>query len=545
MKQEFKIGKETITVQENIIDRAVRFINPIKGAQRFKARTMQAVAGAYIGARIDRRPTKRWDTTRGDADADIIYDLPTLRERSRDMERNTPLACGALNTTTMHVVGTGLKLQSHIDRTVLNMPNDEADKWEANTEREFRLWGESHDCDAARTLTFAEHQELAFRQSLTNGDHFTLLPRIPRASSPYSLALQHIEADRVMNENGQANTATLCAGIEKDEYGAPQTYHICNQHPGAILRLTKRTWTKVPAYGGNTDQRNIIHLFKITRAGQTRGVPYLAPVIETLKQLDRYTEAELMAAVVTSMLTVFVKSESGETDLAPMEPTGETQATTTDKDIKLSSGAVIGLDPGESIETVNPLRPNTGFDPFIMAILRQVGVALELPFEVLIKHFTASYSASRAALMEAYVFFRQRRKWLARHFCQEIYDIWLYEAVAIGRISAPGFFSDPLIKKAYCGATWIGDAPIQIDPEKEINAARERIAVALSTVDEETAFITGGDFETNYPRIKKEVQMFKDLGIKHPAMEDKQPAAAQPSQPPQNQDKKEDDTQEE
>lgn len=543
MKQDFQIAGKTITIEENIIDRAVRFVNPVRANQRFRARAMQALSGAYLGARYDRRQTMSWTTSRGDADSDTLYDLPTLRQRSRDLVRNAPLATGAINTVSTHVVGTGLKLQSHIDRAILNLTDEDADEWEANTEREFKLWAESQDCDSARTLTFAEHQELAFRQCLENGDHFIILPRIPRKDNPYSLTLQHIESDRIINEKNQGDTAILTAGVEKDEYGAPITYHICNQHPGSRFGLSNRTWTKVPAYGANTNLRNIIHLYKIIRAGQTRGVPYLAPVIETIKQIDKYTEAEVMAAVVSAMLTIFVKSETGDIDLAPMEPTDETKAKDTDSDIKLASGAVIGLAPGESIETVNPLRPNTGFDPFIMSILRQVGVALELPFEVLVKHFTASYSASRAALMEAWRFFRSRRQWLARHFCQEIYEIWLYEAIAIGRISAPGFFSDPLIRKAYCGSSWIGDAPIQIDPEKEINAAKQRIAVGLSTVDEETAFITGGDFETNYPRIRKEVQMYRDIGIKHPAEDEKQPEPV-PPQPPKEQDKKEDETQE-
>jgi capsid protein len=63
---------------------------------------------------------------------------------------------------------------------------------------------------------------------------------------------------------------------------------------------------------------------------------------------------------------------------------------------------------------VNPARPNPEFDAFVMSILRQIGVGLEIPYEILIKHFTASYSASRAALETAWQFFRRRRTWLAR-----------------------------------------------------------------------------------------------------------------------------------
>ncbi|MCF3774148.1 phage portal protein, partial [Salmonella enterica] len=38
----------------------------------------------------------------------------------------------------------------------------------------------------------------------------------------------------------------------------------------------------------------------------------LAPVIEALKQLGRYTDSELVSAVVSGLFTVFVKTEDPE-----------------------------------------------------------------------------------------------------------------------------------------------------------------------------------------------------------------------------------------
>lgn len=512
MKKEFKLGNETITVAENAIDRAIRYFSPGIAERRFKSRAFMALSGAYLGARSDRRQTMLWSTSQGDADADLAPDLRELRKRSRDLVRNAPLAGGAINTVVTNVVGTGLKLQSRIDREVLNMTEEEADAWEANTEREFSLWADSQDCDLSRTLIFAEHQALAFRQALENGDHFVLLPRLPRAGVPYDLRLQQIEADRICNADGAADSTALVMGVEKDSGGAPIAYHIADQHPGARITNQKRTWQKVPAFGARTQLRNVIHLYQMLRAGQTRGVPYLSPVVESLKQIDKYTEAELMAAVVSSMLTVFVKTESGDIDLQ-MSPTEETGAVSTDEDIKLASGAIVGLAPGESIETVNPLRPNAGFDPFVMAILRQIGVALELPFEILVKHFTSSYSAARAALLEAWRFFNCRRQWLAHKFCQPVYEVWLYEAVSSGRIAAPGFFSDPIIRKAYAGSEWIGPARGMIDETKEVRAAQDRVDMRISTLQEETAQLTGGDWLAKFPQMVKEQKMLRAAGL--------------------------------
>jgi lambda family phage portal protein len=505
-----------MTIKENFVDKTIRYFDPIKAQRRMHARMMLSLSNAYLGARTDRRQTQLWSTSRGDADRDILSDLPVLRERSRDLIRNNPIATGAENIHVGNIVGRGIKLQSRIKREVLNMSDDEADAWENMAEIEFSIWADTKDCDISRTLTFYDYQSLIVRQIFSNGDTFIITPRIVYGSNPYSLKLQIIEADRVSNKDNKANTQTLSGGVEKDINGAPVSYHIMSQHPGSAFKKSNN-WDIVSAYSNRTGLKNVIHLFRTLRPGQSRGVPELTPVIEQLKQLDKYTESELMAAVINSMFTVFIKSPTGDLDIDVSNTTAETGAKTTDDDIKLGSGSIIGLAKGEDISIAETKRPNQNFDIFFQAILRQIGTALEIPFEVLIKHFTASYSASRAALMEAWRFFRQRREWLARHFCQEIYEIWLYEAIAMGRIPAPGFFSDPLIKWAYSRAVWIGDAPIQIDPQKEIGAAEKRIATLLSTVDEETAFITGGDFETNYPRIRKEVEMFRKLRIKHPA----------------------------
>ncbi len=143
----------------------------------------------------------------------------------------------------------------------------------------------------------------------------------------------------------------------------------------------------------------------------------------------------------------------------------------------------------------------------MLAILRQVGVALEIPFEMLVKHFTASYSAAQAALLEAWKFFRSRREWLACMFCQPVYEAVITEAVARGHLNAPGFFSDPMLRAAYLGSEWIGPPRGQIDQLKEGKAARERVDMGISTLAEETAALTGGDWERKHRQRTKEKRL--------------------------------------
>jgi capsid protein len=93
---------------------------------------------------------------------------------------------------------------------------------------------------------------------------------------------------------------------------------------------------------------------------------------------------------------------------------------------------------------------------------------------------------------------------MAKEFCQPIYEEWLAEAVATGRIHAPGFFSDPVIRRAWSQAEWNGPAPGQIDPLKEVQAAGKRIELGLSTRERETIELTGGDFDRNIKQLKRE-----------------------------------------
>ena len=132
------------------------------------------------------------------------------------------------------------------------------------------------------------------------------------------------------------------------------------------------------------------------------------------------------------MFTVFIEKESPEDgppigSSIPEEMQVDAEDETT---IELAPGAVIDLNEGEKANATSPGRPNANFSGFVEAICRQIGAALEIPYELLLKTFTASYSASRGALEEAWKMFKMYRTWLATDFCQVIYEEWLAEAVA-------------------------------------------------------------------------------------------------------------------
>lgn len=91
----------------------------------------------------------------------------------------------------------------------------------------------------------------------------------------------------------------IVQGVETDADGMVIAYWVCDRHPLAstsVTGLTASHWTRVEAYGKKTGRQNVLCLMQRERAGQLRGVPLLAPVLESLKQLGRFTDAELTAA---------------------------------------------------------------------------------------------------------------------------------------------------------------------------------------------------------------------------------------------------------
>ncbi len=271
-------------------------------------------------------------------------------------------------------------------------------------------------------------------------------------------------------------------------------------------------WVRVEAVNKKTGLPNVLQIMDAERPDQYRGVTYLAPVIEMILQSRRYTESELTAAIIQTYFTAWTTTKTDPT-LMPnfgqdLDSDGETKdARDYDEDPQMGPGNVLHLRDGEDVVFGNPNIPTAGFETFTRAVIKQVGAALELPFDVLIKEFNSSYSAAKGALEEAWEVFKMRRSWFVNDFCQPIYEVWLAEAVATGRISAPGFFNDPLVRAAWCGARWDGPAQTHLDPVKEANANAIVVANGWKTNEQVTREFYGENYEENVQALAAEKEL--------------------------------------
>lgn len=475
------------------------------------------------GASKKKSWAKRYNARSKSAKNDIEKNRKTLRERSRDLSMNNPIGCAALTTNRTNCIGSGLIPKPKIDYEFLEITKEEAKDLEKKIRKEFAIWAESTLCDNNDQNNFYELQQIVFMDWLRNGEEFILLKYSEELDyMPYQLRLKLIEADRVCTpgslnaeyygyDEKQKNGNTIMNGIEISKEGKVEAYYVSSTFPGEYSP-EKKEWVRIAKRGKRTGNPNILHIFNADRAEQYRGVPFLAPVIEVIKQMDRYTEAEIMAAVVNAYFAVFVTTEDGET---PEEFKGEEYEeedeieSSQEQEIEIGSGTVHYLKTGEGVETVAANHPASGFDVFINSLLKQVGAALDCAPEVLLKSFNKSFSASKGAMNESWKAFRMRRTWFINDFCQEVYNMWFAEAVSKGRINAPGFFNNILIRKAYTNCTWNGPTQGQLEPGKEVAAAAQRVKEGFSTREDECAALNGSDYEDNIRTLENENKLLK------------------------------------
>lgn len=516
----------------NVIDKFLEILSPTMALKReearFKLKTVKSFSNSGYdesGASRNKNSMRGWLASSKTPQEDIDQNIPLLRQRSRSLYMSAPLAVSAIKTNRTNIVGEGLSLKSTIDADFLKMTPEQAAEWQRNAEREFELWAKSKFCDSTRVNNFYEIQQVACMSWLMNGDACVLLEyERPNKQLPYGLRIHLIESDRVSTPHSTGSNVYLYAtdpntknrifnGVEVDENNRVVAYHICSTYPNSNL-YAKKEWKRIKAFGDKTGTPNVLMIYETERAEQYRGVPYLAPVIESLKQLTRYSEAEMMAAVINGFFTIFIKSNNNDSEDGFTGIMDEEDMIPDDEmNYKIGPGIVNVLPAGKEIQIADSKRPSSNFDAFTTSLAKYVGAALEIPVEILIKSFSSSYSASRAALLEAWKAFRMKRSWLASDFCQPVYEIFLTEAIASGRLKAPGFFLDPLIRMAYCKAQWNGPAQGMIDPVKEASAAEKRINIGISTRQRETIEMTGGDFDSNVAQLARENQLMKAAGL--------------------------------
>jgi len=493
------------------------------------AKTASASGYKYHGASQTKNSLIGWITGGGSAEDDIDRQGGLLRIRSRDLYTGGGLGRGAPSTMVTNVVGWGIRPKPKVDYEALGISEEAAAEWQKAALRVFNMWAKTPMCDATRQHNFWEMQELAFRSELVSGDVLGLFGMKPNPVNQFQTTIRLIEADRLSTPDSQGgeseakNTDSggrIIDGVEINRDGEIIRYHIATYHPLQEENPDEISWEAIDAYGKDTGMPNVLHLMTAERPEQHRGVPFIAGMIEQVKQLDRYLDAELAASIVAAMLTVFITSDGTDDDGYDSinDSIAEEEKVTDDSlHIELGNGNVYELPPGKQVQKIGDSRAPTAFDAYTRQIITILGSGSEIPYEVLMHTYNSNYTAANAARLDFWRVVTRYRERFTQGFNQPIYEAVISEAVALGLLDAPGFFDDPMIRDAWCGCQWVGSSRGHVQPVQEANAARTRMETGITTGEQEAMEYGGTDYMENIAQRGRELKAWEDATPQAPA----------------------------
>jgi lambda family phage portal protein len=484
----------------------------------------------------------------GDADRDIGYNVQVLRERSRDAFMGIPLATGAIETLDTNVIGEGLAPAPNVDGEALGLNEEETSALNKELADKFEWWAcDPREADWEAKHSFYTLQSVAFISMLLSGDCPILFPLKQRQGTLFDLRIRVLEADRVRNPNFQTLSpgVNIFTGVELNADGELVAYHVSEQHPLASwtgnIVPTGKTY-RIEPFGKLTGRRNMVLMMRPERPEQRRGVPILSVCLELLKQMGRYVDATVVGAVIQSYFTAFITSEFPDPTIFESLLTDEQKkeiCNLNPYNVQLGPGIVNFMRPGHEVKFSNPTQPQATFGEFTIAVAKFIGAALGIPYEVLLKQYNASYSASRAALLDFWKRVRKYRALVIDQFCQPTYEEWLADAISLGRIELfKGGFDDPYIRRAMLRCIWTGASAGSLDPSKEVAAADMKVTCGFSTIERESAELNGSNYRDNIRQQSLEQSEFDEAGLIFPPYRPSkggvfpEPAPAEPKPPP-------------
>lgn len=471
------------------------------------------------GASRNKIALEAWQAASGSADQDIVYNSSLLRQRSRDLFMGAPIAGAAVLTLRTNVIGEGLSAMPHIDDEVLGMSSDEANDLNKFISDEFDLFGDTVECDWDRRSTFYQLEDLVFTNMVISGDILALLGMRERRHAIYDTKVRLVEADRVCNPTfyedslltfTKTGQLKIFGGVELTNDNEVEAYWVSKVHPGAKGFVTApppnsqirpdEMFDRIPAFGEETGRPTALLVSDMERPEQRRGVPLMSKCLTEMKQLQRYIESTTVQNVIKSYFAAFVTSQMPSTEMFEGIVDDDLISDLVRRDpyhVKLAPGIVNWMRPGDSVTFPINAGPEKEFEPYIIALIKLIGACLGIPYEVLLKQFNSSYSASRAAILEFWRIVKKHRQLIVDQFCQPVYEAWMMEAIAKGVWSAPGFFEDARIRRAWTRCAWSGSSQGSIDPLKEILASEKKLKLGVSTLERECLEINGSDWRAN------------------------------------------------
>lgn len=411
------------------------------------ARPVRVVRAKYDAAQTTTENANHWanaDNLSADS-ANSLAVRKKLRERARYEVANNSYARGIILTLANDTVGTGPRLQ---------MLSPDAGR-NREIEARFAAWASARRLpEKLRTMRMAKCVDgEAFGVFYTNAD----------MADEVSLDVRLVESDQVSTPYVTILDPLAIDGLETDAYGNVTRYAILRYHPGD----TSVSWSDQADWWPAS---SVLHLFRMDRPGQHRGVPEIAPALPLFAELRRYTLATIAAAEVAADLAVLLHSD--------MPPDGSADLVAPLDTVPYERRMMTTLPMGWDATQIKPEHPSTVYGDFIERIINEIARCLNIPLNVALCNSSKyNYASGR---LDHQVYFKSilvEQKYFETAALDRIFRQWFREAAIV-------YGWDRTIATPH---QWFWDGYEHVDPSSEADALATRLACGATTLPAEYA----------------------------------------------------------
>jgi len=442
------------------------------GGETPPKKSLRVLRAAYDAAQTSEYNARYWknaDSLSADA-ANSLEVRKTIRERARyEAQESNSWAKGMILTLANNVIGTGPRL-------AVNTPNKDFNR---AVETEFSIWCQAVKLDQQlRTMRLAK---------VVDGEAFAQLFNKPKRQTMVQLDLRVVECDQISTPIFNPLSPYAVDGIVFDDYGDPVTYHKLKFHPGGDRGGFSADFDEVPADA-------MIHMFRVDRPGQVRGISELATALPLFAMLREFSLAVLSSAKTAAKLAAVIHtdgsavSDDGSTYDPEIEPF---DAVDIDFDMMTS------LPYGWKMSQFKAEQPTTTFSDFVAQILNEIARCLNMPYNIAAGNSAGyNYASGRLDHQTYYKSIEvERREWEI-NCLDRIFSAWLDEALLI-----EGYL--PELEGVGVPHAWYWGGNEHVDPAKEASGQVTRISGGTTSRTREYAAI-GLDVEVEDQRAAEE-----------------------------------------
>ncbi len=450
---------------------------------------------SFAAARMNRY-TAGWMADYASINRELQSDLDALRARGRNLIHNNDFAARFRAMVQDNIIGPhGVRLQVRIE----DKPGQRDELANDAVEAAWLDW--CKQADLSGQLTFTEMCRTLIGGMPSDGEFLVLMVKGKDAHNKYNFALQMIDVDRIDSTyNGQYQNNLVIMGVEVDTYRRPVALHCFEAHPfdGSRSSRQRKRWAI----------DNVIHAFKLHRAEQMRGIPWMTSGMLSLHHLGNFGLSALLAAEHGANHYGFFTT-----------PDGLSPAIATDKNdgqeiVTTQPGTFDTLPEGVQFQAYDSKYPNEVFGPFIKTTLQRIASGWGVAYNTLANDLEGvNFSSIRSGKLEERERWAGDQEWFIGAFLEKVYPAWLNMALLSGAVTMPNGSALPAAKyQKFLAHEWQPRRWEWVDPKADMESKILAVRAGLMP-PQDLAAAMGYDFYDTLKQIAAAEKTANDLGV--------------------------------